>query len=101
MTAYDIFVGIVLTLIPFILGGIAAWLVLNKPSDKSTQLEVLLYDFANMAVAAAQQIYGVASPELKKKYAVDFLARIAPKFDPEAIDAAIEAAVYRLKQESK
>ncbi len=61
----------------------------------------LLAEWAGIAVAAAEQIYaGPGRGEEKKKFALDFLAARGIKVDPDAIDAAIEAAVSGVRRGS-
>ena len=97
---YQIAAGIALVVIPFVLGGIAAWLAVNKPKDSDT-LSVLLYDLAQMAVMAAEQLYQSKQIQDRKAYAVkalqDALSRyVKTPLDGSVLEAAIEAAVYRL-----
>jgi len=53
----------------------------------------------DMAVAAAEQIFaGSGRGQEKKAYVLNYLAEHNIKLDEKALDAAIEASVYRLRQ---
>ena len=55
--------------------------------------------WVEIAVAAAQQLYrGDGRGKEKKEYVINWLAERNIKYDAAKIDAMIEAAVYKLKQ---
>lgn len=95
----DILAAVVYLVVPFVLGACASYLAFNRPGAGARPLEYLLYDLAGIAVEAAQQVYGEAEKEAKKLYAMDFLGRVLPKVDRRILDAAVEAAVHRLKSQ--
>jgi len=68
------------------------------------QLERLIL-WADIAVAAAEQLYDDLDGEKKRQYVLDFLNRRGCKLDEEAVEKTLEAAVLRLhtalKGESK
>lgn len=66
----------------------------------TAQEQERLLTLAKMAVTAAEQIFeGVGRGEEKKAYATHWLAAHNLKVDGDAIDAAIESAVYIMNVE--
>jgi len=58
-----------------------------------------LLKWAEIAVAAAQQLYYGASGEKRKRYVQDFLTEQGYDVNDAAVDSAIEAAVLKLHRE--
>lgn len=58
-----------------------------------------LIRYADIAVTAAQQIYTPEEWDIKKKYVQDFLTSKGYDINLTEVDAAIEAAVKRVKKE--
>jgi len=68
---------------------------LREKTDQSQREQLCAW--AAIAVQAAEQMFvGVGRGQEKKLYALQWLEERGLTFDPEALDAAIEAAVYRL-----
>ncbi len=68
-------------------------------SKTNAQQQEIISQWVAIAVSAAEQIYnGPGRGEEKKAYVLQWLADRGMKLDGEAVDAAIEAAVYRLKE---
>lgn len=57
-----------------------------------------LKDWAGVAVNAAEQLYGSASGAKKKAFVLSFLEKRGFHVDSDAVNAAIENAVRRLKE---
>ena len=64
------------------------------------QVERLML-WAEIAVAAAEQLYGDLDGEKKRQYVLDFLNSRGCKLDGEAVEKALEAAVLRLHHQLK
>lgn len=56
-----------------------------------------LKDWTSVAVSAAEQLYGSASGAKKKAFVLTFLEKRGFRVDSDAVNAAIENAVRRLK----
>ena len=68
-------------------------------SKTNAQQQETIIQWIAIAVSAAEQIYaGPGRGEEKKAYVLQWLADRGMKLDGQAVDAAIEAAVYRLKE---
>lgn len=71
------------------------WLRARTTEAQQAQINALV----GLAVQAAEQLYaGSGRGEEKKRYVLDWLSARGIKLDEDAVDAAIEAAVYKLKQ---
>lgn len=74
-------------------GVVIPWVRARTTATQRDQLSA----WARIAVQAAEQIYaGAGRGEEKKAYALAWLAERGLTFDADAVDAAIEAAVYEL-----
>lgn len=62
--------------------------------------EQLLY-WVNIAVKAAEQLYGSKTGQQKKEYVVSFLLSKGIVFDVDEVTAMIESEVYKLTQSVK
>lgn len=87
-----------------ILGGIFTAFGLPYVRSKvSTEQLSTLKQVANIAVYAAEQLFGAKMGKDKKAYALEYAQKLLAKFnlsfDEEAVDAAIEAQVKELKIE--
>ena len=69
-----------------------------KQKISAAKLEKLIR-YAEIGVAAAQQLYTPQEWDIKKKYVQDFLASKGYDINLTEVDAAIEAAVKRVKKE--
>ena len=69
-----------------------------KQKVSAAKLEKLIR-YADIAVTAAQQIYTPEEWDIKKKYVQDFLTSKGYDINLTEVDAAIEAAVTRVKKE--
>ena len=68
-------------------------------SKTNAQQQETIHEWVAIAVSAAEQIYtGPGRGEEKKSYVLRWLAERGIKIDGDVVDAAIEAAVYRLKE---
>lgn len=70
--------------------------LLNEKLTKE-QIEKLK-TLVDIAVEAAEQIYGAKNGDLKKQYVYDFLIAKGIKFDFEEVSNMIESKVYNLSQ---
>ena len=92
----------VIALISAILTGfVIPWLKtkINVESGKLSETQAALLKLAiNTAVRAAEQLYNSDEGQKKKAYVLDILKAQGYEVDQVALDAAIEAAVYNLKE---
>ncbi len=72
---------------------------LKRKLSKDKQ-EQLLY-WVNIAVKAAEQLYGSKTGQQKKEYVVAFLLSKGIVFDVDEVTAMIESEVYKLKESTK
>ena len=85
----------VLTLLGAVVTGVVVpWI---KGKTTAAQQESIRF-WTRMAVTAAEQIFGSGKGLEKKQYVVAWLGERGIYFDGDALDAAIEAAVYELKR---
>lgn len=84
----------------FLLAALITSIVVPWLKSKLTdEQEKELLRWAEIAVAAAEQLYSGVDPEKKKKHVLDYLERKGYEVDTEDIDNAIEAAVLKLHKE--
>lgn len=92
----------VIALISAVLTGfVIPWLKskISVENGKVTETQAALLKLAiNTAVRAAEQLYNSDEGQKKKAYVLDILKAQGYEVDQLAIDAAIEAAVYNLKE---
>lgn len=88
-------IGAVLT------GFVIPWLKskINVENGKINETQAALLKLAiNTAVKAAEQLFNSDEGQKKKAYVLDILKAQGYEVDQVALDAAIEAAVYNLKE---
>jgi hypothetical protein len=93
----EIFITNILTNLiqALILGGLSA--LINYAYHKAGDIKIKkFYNFAKLAVQAAEESFGAGTGIDKKKYAVDFL--ISLKVPVKIADALVEAAVKEFIQ---
>lgn len=94
---------IILGLILVIGGVFTAFGLPILQSKVSVEQLSTLKQVANIAVYAAEQLFGAKAGKDKKAYALDYAKKLLSKFnltfDEEAVDAVIEAQVKELKIE--
>lgn len=94
---------IILGLILVIGGVFTAFGLPILQSKVSVEQLSTLKQVANIAVYAAEQLFGAKAGKDKKAYALDYAKKLLSKFnltfDEKAVDAAIEAQVKELKIE--
>lgn len=88
----------------FVVGGlITAFGIPFLRAKLSTEQLTTLKQVANIAVYAAEQLFGAKMGKNKKAYALDYAKKLLAKFkltfDEEAVDAAIEAQVKEMNIE--
>lgn len=92
----------VIALIGAILTGfVIPWLKskINVENGKINETQAALLKLAiNTAVKAAEQLFNSDEGQKKKAYVLDILKAQGYEVDQIALDAAIEAAVYNLKE---
>ncbi len=66
-------------------------------TEKREQLE----KWVNIAVKAAEQLFGSKTGQKKKEYVVSFLLSKGIVFDVDEVTAMIESEVYKLTKEKK
>ena len=92
----------VIALIGAILTGfVIPWLKskINVENGKINETQAALLKLAiNTAVKAAEQLFNSDEGQKKKAYVLDILKAQGYEVDQVALDAAIEAAVYNLKE---
>ena len=92
----------VIALIGAILTGfVIPWLKskINVENGKINETQAALLKLAiNTAVKAAEQLFNSDEGQKKKAYVLDILKTQGYEVDQIALDAAIEAAVYNLKE---
>ncbi|MEA4921604.1 MAG: phage holin, LLH family [Clostridiaceae bacterium] len=75
---------------------IVPWIKSKTSTEQLTQI----MKWVAVAVDAAEQIYAGSGRGIEKKqYVLDFLAKMGVTVDDEALDALIEAEVYRINTE--
>ena len=88
----------VITLVTALVSAfVIPWL---REKYSTQQLERMVL-WADIAVAAAEQLYGDLDGEKKRQYVLDFLNGRGCKVDEEAVEKALEAAVLRLHNQLK
>ena len=92
----------VIALISAVLTGfVVPWLKskINVENGKINETQAALLKLAiNTAVKAAEQLFNSDEGQKKKAYVLDILKAQGYEVDQIALDAAIEAAVYNLKE---
>ena len=90
---------IVQALIALLAAVITGVLIPYIKGKTSLQQREAVNEWIAVAVSAAEQIYaGPGRGEEKKAYVLSWLADRGVKLDGEVLDAAVEAAVWRLKE---
>ena len=101
MELTEIFNAVIALVTALVSAFVIPWL---REKYSAQQLERLVL-WADIAVAAAEQLYGDLDGEKKRQYVLDFLSSRGCKLDEQALEQALEAAVLRLhgalKGESK
>ena len=97
---YDItaILEIALTLISAIITTLVIPVIKERLSE--TQREKLRF-WTDIAVKAAEQLYGSKTGQQKKEYVVSFLLSKGIVFDVDEVTALIESSVYKLTAEQK
>ena len=97
---YDItgILEIALALISAIITTFVIPVIKEKLSE--TKREKLRF-WVDIAVKAAEQIYGSKTGQQKKEYVVSFLLSKGIVFDADEVTALIESSVYKLTAEQK
>lgn len=96
-TDYTFIFELIITILSAIITGFIIPAIKSKLSEEKRQQ--LLY-WVNIAVKAAEQLYGSKTGQQKKEYVVAFLLSKGIVFDVDEVTALIESEVYRLKTES-
>lgn len=73
---------------------IIPWIKSKLDNEKIKELQQL----AKFAVLAAEQVLGPDVGDAKKQYAIKFLKSFKVNFDEDAIENAIEAAVFEMNK---
>lgn len=93
--------SIIVGIICVICGAVAAFGIPFIRSKLSVEQLATLKQVVNIAVYAAEQLFGAKMGKDKKAFALEYarnlLAKYNLKFDVEVVDAAIEAQVKELK----
>lgn len=97
-TDYTFIFELIITLISALISCFLIPQLKNKLSEEKR--EQLLY-WTEVAVKAAEQLYGSTTGQQKKEYVVSFLLSKGIVFDIDEVTALIESEVYRLTSESK
>lgn len=97
---YDItgILEIALALISAIITTLVIPVIKEKLSE--TKREKLRF-WVDIAVKAAEQLYGSKTGQQKKEYVVSFLLSKGIVFDVDEVTALIESSVYKLTEEQK
>lgn len=92
---------IVIGVILIVFGALSAFGLPFLRSKLSVDQITTLKQIANIAVYAAEQLFGAKMGADKKAFALDYAKKLLAKwkltFDDEAVDAAIESQVRELK----
>lgn len=92
---------IIVGIIMLICGAVATFGIPFIRSKLSAEQLTTLKQVVNIAVYAAEQLFGAKMGANKKAFALDYakklLAKLHLTFDEEVVDAAIEAEVKELK----
>ena len=97
-TDYTFIFELIITLISALISCFLIPQLKNRLSEEKR--EQLLY-WTEVAVKAAEQLYGSKTGQQKKEYVVSFLLSKGIVFDIDEVTALIESEVYRLTSESK
>lgn len=97
-TDYTFIFELIITLISALISCFLIPQLKNRLSEEKR--EQLLY-WTEVAVKAAEQLYGSKTGQQKKEYVVSFLLSKGIVFDVDEVTALIESEVYRLTSESK
>lgn len=93
--------SIIVGIICIICGAIAAFGIPFLRSKLTVEQIATLKQVVNIAVYAAEQLFGAKMGKDKKAFALEYarklLAKYNLKFDEQVVDAAIEAEVKELK----
>ena len=98
----QIILAVIALLSAVLTGFIIPWLKkkVDAENGKITETQAALLKLAvNTAVKAAEQLFNSTEGQKKKAYVLDVLKDQGYHIDDSAIDAAIEAAVYALKND--
>lgn len=95
-TDYTFIFEIIITVLSALITGFLIPSLKNKLSAEKR--EQLLY-WVNIAVKAAEQLYGSKTGKQKKEYVVSFLLSKGIVFDVDEVTALIESEVYKLSNE--
>ena len=96
----QIILAIIALISAVLTGFVIPWLKkkVDVENGKATETQAILLKLAvTTAVKAAEQLYNSTEGQEKKAYVLDVLKQQGYHVDDDAIDAAIEAAVYALK----
>ena len=97
---YDI-TGILETVLTLITAIITTFIIpVIKEKLSETKREKLRF-WTDIAVKAAEQLYGSKAGQQKKEYVVSFLLYKGIVFDVDEVTALIESSVYKLTAEEK
>lgn len=97
-TDYTFIFELIITLISALISCFLIPQLKNRLSEEKR--EQLLY-WTEVAVKAAEQLYGSKTGQQKKEYVASFLLSKGIVFDIDEVTALIESEVYRLTSESK
>lgn len=91
--------GIVQAIFALVSALVAAFVIPYMKRKLTAEQQADLSLWVNVAVTAAEQLFGGSGKGAEKKaYVIAFLEEHGFTIDADAIDALIEAAVYRLKK---
>ena len=95
---YTFIFEIIITVLSAVVTGFLIPSLKNKLSAEKR--EQLIY-WVNIAVRAAEQLFGSKTGKQKKEYVVSFLLSKGIVFDIDEVTAIIESEVYKLQGELK